>query len=599
VPDRGGVNISSALRRSTVAGIVSLALLAGGAAVPTALVPSAEAAPAVAVVATAKPAKPKRVAAVRLAAGGSHHHDVKIGWAWQKGVKRYEVEAATDKAFKKSRVKTGRVNPRSKPARGRLEATVKGLKNATVYRVRVRAVAKNGTKGAWSAAKTVKTKVHTPEAVTSVTAIPGAKPGEVRVTWRHEGRYTTHYRLELGSTVFDDQGSKNLPKKGRKHVRLEFAAKGSSYVIPASVTSRLGLKAGSGNHLYYRLRALNKGSAGTALRVYPGLHAVQPARPAGTTKGTTPLKVGSYNVTSAPAGAAKNKPWSKRKATVASTIVASGASVVGLQELSPHTVDVNEGSLRQTESLLAAVRGAATKAGSAADYRMVRLSPYLRPGTTSGSQGQRILYDAKRLALVSPCTDHTTETGSKGNLVEKFYSNSCFAELASNASESDIHKRGFAYAKFRDRRSGGEFWFVSVHLDPRAGVESLRGRQAQSVISTMKRLNTTGLPVLVTGDLNSYQNKPEGNAPHDALVAAGYVDSYIARSRVNAEFATVNHWDTTVRKDDRGFGMRLDYVLGLGVGDFASYVNVVKQKDSARGSDHNMVYVTAYLPARS
>lgn len=291
---------------------------------------------------------------------------------------------------------------------------------------------------------------------------------------------------------------------------------------------------------------------------------MQPARPTGTTKGTTALKVGSYNVTSAPAGAAKNKPWTKRKATIASTIVASGASVVGLQELSPNTVDVNEGTVRQTESLLAAVRSAAAKAGSSADYRMVRLSPYLRPGTTSGSQGQRILYDAKRLTLVSPCSDYTTETNAAGKPVEKFWSSTCFAELASNASESDIHKRGFAYAKFRDRKSGGEFWFVSVHLDPRDGVESLRGRQAQSVVSTMKRLNTRGLPVLVTGDLNSYQNKAEGNAPHDVFVGAGYTDSYIAKSRTNAQYATVNHWDTTVSTNTHGFGIRLDYVLGLG-----------------------------------
>ncbi|WP_169924481.1 fibronectin type III domain-containing protein [Flavimobilis soli] len=594
------MNIIPTLRRSALAGAVAFAVLAGGAVVPSALVPSAEAAPVAAVVAQAKAKKPRKVAAVKLAKGGSQHHGVRVGWTWQKGVKRYQVQAATDKAFKKNKVTVVRANPTGKPARGRVEATVKGLKNATVYRVRVRAVGKNGAKGPWSAPRTVKTKVHTPEAVTSLTAVPGAKPGEVRVTWKHKSRYTTHYRLELGSTAFDDQGSKGLPKKGRKHVRVELSAKkGTSYVIPASVTSRLGLKAGSGNQLYVRLRAVNKGTAGSALRVFPGLHVVQPARPTGTTKGTTALKVGSYNVTSAPAGAAKNKPWTKRKATIASTIVASGASVVGLQELSPNTVDVNEGTVRQTESLLAAVRSAAAKAGSSADYRMVRLSPYLRPGTTSGSQGQRILYDAKRLTLVSPCSDYTTETNAAGKPVEKFWSSTCFAELASNASESDIHKRGFAYAKFRDRKSGGEFWFVSVHLDPRDGVESLRGRQAQSVVSTMKRLNTRGLPVLVTGDLNSYQNKAEGNAPHDVFVGAGYTDSYIAKSRTNAQYATVNHWDTTVSTNTHGFGIRLDYVLGLGVGDFASYVNVVKQKDSARGSDHNMVYATAYLPAKS
>ena len=591
--DGGCVKNTSIISRSALAGAVALAVLVGGAVIPAASATTAQSAPVATSVVAAKKAKtPKRVTGVKLAKGGSRNHNVRVGWTWQTGVKRYEVQVATDKAFTKDRVKTVRANTNSKPAGGRLEVTVEGLKNATTYRVRVRAVAKNGAKGAWSAPKKVKTKVHIPERVTSVVATPGPKPGEVRLTWKHKTTYTTHYRLELASTVFNDQKS-NLPKKGRKHVRLTIPAKGKSYVIPASVTAKLGLHPASGNHLYYRFRALNKGTAGTKMRLYPSLHAVQPARQVGTTSGMVPLKVGSYNVVSARVGANSqpSKPWSKRKGKVASTIVASGASVVGLQEVSPSTEEVSaDGKTRQTESLLAAVRSAARNAGSGADYAMVRVSPYLEPGSTWGSQGQRILYDKKRLTLLSDCPEYTGA---------RFYSGSCTANLATNASDSNEDKRKFAYAKFRDNTSGGEFWFVSTHLDPRQGAESLRGRQARSIISTMNRLNTQGLPILVTGDLNSYQNKSAGNAPHDELVGAGFRDSFTATKKKNAEFSTLNDWYTTVKKYDQGFGVRLDYILGQGVGDFTNYVNDMARTDSARGSDHNMVHATAYLPVRS
>src|SRR5690606_6243533 len=124
--------------RGLVAGVPSASVL--GAAGVSAVLPAARSAK-----------KPARVKKPKLVKNGRRHHNVRISWPWVSGATRYVVQASPKKKFKKkTNIRVTRNNPRSRPAGGRVELTVPGLKNATTYRVRVRAIAPNGAKGRWS-----------------------------------------------------------------------------------------------------------------------------------------------------------------------------------------------------------------------------------------------------------------------------------------------------------------------------------------------------------------------------------------------------------------------------------------------------------------
>ena len=121
------VKNTSILSRSALAGAVALSVLVGGAVIPAASATTALAAPvATSVVAAKKAKKPQRVTGVKLAKGGSRNHNVRVGWTWQQGVKRYEVQVATDKAFKKNKVTTVRAIGISKGSSGMFGAQERG-----------------------------------------------------------------------------------------------------------------------------------------------------------------------------------------------------------------------------------------------------------------------------------------------------------------------------------------------------------------------------------------------------------------------------------------------------------------------------------------
>jgi hypothetical protein len=61
--------------------------------------------------------------------------------------------------------------------------------------------------------------------------------------------------------------------------------------------------------------------------------------------------------------------------------------------------------------------------------------------------------------------------------------------------------RPIPYVKLRDRRTGGEFWFVTVHNSPR-GMEAERDAATGAEISLLNQLLDSGLPVFVSGDMN-------------------------------------------------------------------------------------------------
>jgi predicted extracellular nuclease len=302
---------------------------------------------------------------------------------------------------------------------------------------------------------------------------------------------------------------------------------------------------------------------------------------------STTLRVATFNVRTARATQDKQS-WLRRAPAVAREILSRKPGVVAVQELGPGRADgrtgTTQGTARQTQSLLSALAAA-----GGGQYRLVRSTPYVAPGTSHGTQGARLLYDASRYSLESSCPDTTGK---------RSFSRSCSLELPLIAGDREKLRRSAGYAAFRDRRTGAGFFVASAHLDSRhstsatteAKYNRLRARQAAAVADTVARVNSRNWPVVFGGDINSWQSDRGRYAPHRALVARGYRDAVTAKQRVNFAYPTINHFKTTVKKSkSRAGGVRLDVVLMKGGHGVKRYENKLVRVSSARPSDHNMV----------
>lgn len=460
----------------------------------------------------------------------------------------------------------------------------------------------------WKArAKAVKV-AEWPAPFRSVTARPGKKPGTAVVKWRASEKTTSYYRLDMASTVFHPN-QKPLPKKGRNFRSVKIPRTATSYTISAKLAAKVGAPLGSGNHIFYRFYAVN--SVGKKRTVaWPGIHATAtaPLPPTSASSGGGKIRIASFNVASVRATLNINGrlPWVERRNKVARSILNSGAGIIALQELGPGNIydggSRAGGTLkRQTDDLVDAVNKRSPKR----PYALVRRTAYYEPGLGYGSQGMRILYDTTRFQQLLDCPDTSETTNRKGATVIVEYSRSCSFQLPIRSNDRAKERRTAGYAKFRDLRTGKEFYVVSVHLDPRPGTTKkqqrgfgdLRAAQARYVVKKMKQINTEKLPVFVGGDLNSWQNQQQvGASAHRVFVANGYYDGSATRKRQGMELPTTSGWARTTVKPAYGFGSRIDYVLAWGVRGSLQYKNTMVRTQSARGSDHSLVWATFRLP---
>src|SRR6476469_9178172 len=53
--------------------------------------------------------------------------------------------------------------------------------------------------------------VSAPSSISTVTAVPGARPGEVQFSWATAGAHTHHFLLETGLTALSKPTSSSLP----------------------------------------------------------------------------------------------------------------------------------------------------------------------------------------------------------------------------------------------------------------------------------------------------------------------------------------------------------------------------------------------------
>ncbi|WP_375430067.1 hypothetical protein [uncultured Friedmanniella sp.] len=448
------------------------------------------------------------------------------------------------------------------------------------------AVAAPSASGSTSIAKASASSAR-PKKFLNVTA--EAEPGKVTFRWQHDGASTTGYVLETALSPFSKTSS-SLPKKGRNDRVWAIPASARSFTLSGDQLVTAGAPAGSANHLYYRLFARNANGKGVAAeRAYPYLGAVMPKVAAANGQD---VRIASFNVRTARA-TDDARSWLVRRADIADEIITYAPEVTALQEIGPGRADGKVGSttghVRQTVSLLDTL-----KAKGASQYKMVRTTPYVEPGKPTNTQGMRLLYDSTRVSLLSDCSE---KTGKRN------YSADCSFTLPLLPGDSESLRRRAAYAEFRDLASGKRFFVVSTHLDVRHDknkkqekiYNELRRDQMNTIITTMKKINTADRPIVVAGDMNSWQTITVGNGPHDALFADGFEDTAAAPKAVNLQYSTFNAFAKTLHLYPQGYGNRLDLIMTKGFAGVTRFENVTKRTDTSRPSDHNMIVADTVL----
>jgi len=435
-----------------------------------------------------------------------------------------------------------------------------------------------------------------PSAVTDVTAGPGSSPGTVVFEWQSAGKNTDYFLVETGLTAFSKSSSSSLPRSGRHAATFKISAKVRSWTMSKADAATAGAPLGSANYLYYRFFAVNVDGSKTYTTAYSKLQAVMPSGlPAGASGKGTDMRVATFNVRTVKATKDKRN-WLHRVDDVAKEILSSKAGVVLLQEVSPGRADGKGGSTakvdRQTTTLLAHL---AKRGGKKHDYRMARTTLYVKTGLPRGTQGGRVLYDNKRYKLVSSCPEKTGK---------KTYNASCSFKLPMLSTDGENKRRRGGYALLKSRATGKKFWAVSAHFDERhssnktaaARYNALRGQQARAVLRLVTKVNKKKYPVLFGADTNTWQNDKAGYAGHAAMIAGGFYDTAAARIRVNPAYTTSNRFDRTLKPNGHGVGSHLDVVMVKGgKGGADRWVNKLKNPDSRRPSDHNLVYADIKL----
>ena len=430
-----------------------------------------------------------------------------------------------------------------------------------------------------------------PAAITVLTGSPGPERGQIVFRWQSTGVNTDHFVLETAITSFH-MTNREWPRQGRGAKSYLISRTARSFTLSATQVAAAGAGLGTGNHLYFQLAAINSELRQPPVtQAYARVQAVMPLGRSAKKRGTK-VRAGTFNVRTARATTDKRR-WLVRAPDVAREIVSNKLDVVALQELSPGRADGKKtstnGTPRQTTSLLSSL----AKVGGT-KYRLVRTTPYVKPGTAQGSQGARILYDSSRFELLSRCPE---KAGSKS------YNSSCTIVMPILSSDSRGKQRRAAYAELKDKRTKRKFFVISAHLDQRHSTKvseevrynQLRGAQATAIVKALKKINPKNRRVIFGGDINSWQTNKIGHAPHTVLVRNGFFDSASARRTINISYGTSNQFKTVLAPNIYKFGTRIDAVMVKGTKGANLFANVMKKSNSARPSDHNLVLADLVL----
>jgi len=181
------------------------------------------------------------------------------------------------------------------------------------------------------------------------------------------------------------------------------------------------------------------------------------------------------------------------------------------------------------------------------------------------------------------------EGGSKGEFMAIFYRKTRLEPLAydhfwlsdtpeviGSSTWGNANRRMVTWVKFRDLKTGRQFYHVNTHLDHE--VQLARERGAELIRSRVEKLGDS-LPIILTGDFNCATN----NQAYKALVADDFfADTWmIAKERRGEEYGTFNGF-----KEIPKTGIRIDWILARGKVEVRATEIVIFTKDGKFPSDH-------------
>jgi endonuclease/exonuclease/phosphatase family metal-dependent hydrolase len=402
----------------------------------------------------------------------------------------------------------------------------------------------------------VTSKLSTPDRISSAKGVRGPHPGETTIKWKTSGHHTDLFKITTALSPF---GSRSHRSKGRH--RTSFVVRNShrrSFTLSAAQTARAGAGLSTGRRLFFRIKAVNKRGSSSKARPYRHLQHATIAGQSSRMNGAR-LRFAEFNVRVQAADTRRHR-WKHRQHQVARVIARAHPAVVGVQELMPAMWTGRGGGIGLKRSL---------RRAGAGEYKLTRKTAYFH----GSAQDTRILYNTHRVRMTSTCRQSVP---------------SCYISLP-----GDGHRRVAAYARFQDRASGQQFYFVSAHLTAgnHAATDGLRGRQARAITAGVRAIDGGNLPVVLATDANSSQTSKGVDAPHTALVGAGWYNTIAAARTEKVQYNSVNGYQFPQRPSPYGFGSMYDSILTLHMPGADLFKQVL-----TRASDHNLVFSDLRLP---
>lgn len=160
------------------------------------------------------------------------------------------------------------------------------------------------------------------------------------------------------------------------------------------------------------------------------------------------------------------------------------------------------------------------------------------------------------------------EGGSRGEFMAVFYRKARLEPLAydhfwlsdtpevmNSSTWGNSNRRMVTWVKFRDRKTGGDFFLLNTHFDHQ--IQPAREKSAELVRARVAALNTT-LPVVLMGDFNAAAG---ANKAYEILTAEKFfTDAWLAApKRIGEGVGTFNNFKAVVAD-----GARIDWILTRG-----------------------------------
>jgi endonuclease/exonuclease/phosphatase family metal-dependent hydrolase len=498
--------------------------------------------------------------AIKVAGGAS---SFTVAWSKVPGATGFVVEYSTRSSF--SGVKKVSVSATA------THKVITGLANDVPYYVRVRAVAPTSSDNSVSVVKKVTPDTGYPRELTITVATAG--PNKVKVSWTGQGR-ATKVGVLAGS---DSIVTKNLFRSAW------YPATTTSITMTVPEHLREEMGAGSGNPIHVKVATYNSLTATDAMPTKSDgakAYRLAPAGSYGFAQAAAPtgplMRVGTWNVRSVASSAGmKGYTWKDRRLKVRENILASGTSLLGIQELTTADAGLGNGK-RQWEDL----RDLLAPSGWA--IANVPVTRYMKPNATNGAH---LFYKTAELEVLD------------GGFV---------SPRDSGIVWPDIPDRYWSWAEFRSKATGAVFFAVATHLPVDDNGTNGREKLRVEIVKRMHAFMSSRAgeaPIVILGDLNSTVLKSSTGADM-YLRHAGYYDAASALKRSNHRHPTVNGPHQIDNLGAVGYpftpyraphvGARVDYIMVKNAPGSARYMNQLilttagKFDTRYQGSDHNL-----------